>query len=160
MYATELDCTCTAKVLTVRTFRNNSQHYAYQCITCGQTEKSIKKEDAEKLVATGEKLEPYDESAADRYRNMLRTVNDLTRMDQKARRLQEYNLYLQSEEWALRRKKVIERCGNICEGCRRKQVEHIHHLTYTHTGRELLFQLVGLCESCHKAAHDDGAANV
>ncbi len=66
---------------------------------------------------------------------------------------EKYNAYLATEEWAERRRRVIDRCGGTCEGCRNRPVEHVHHLTYDHVGNELLFELVGLCLRCHRVAH-------
>src|SRR5690606_1665469 len=47
----------------------------------------------------------------------------------------------------------MERAGWICEGCRTRPAEQVHHLTYSHVFDELLFQLVALCEPCHNKAH-------
>lgn len=63
-------------------------------------------------------------------------------------------VYLLSEEWKIKRQKVINRCNNICEGCGEKKVTQVHHITYDHIGNELLFELVGLCDDCHSIAHD------
>lgn len=74
---------------------------------------------------------------------------------QQPERRSEYSEYLSSPEWATLRNSVIERCGNLCEGCRQSSVDDVHHLTYRHIGREFLFQLVGLCRSCHTRWHED-----
>lgn len=65
-----------------------------------------------------------------------------------------YNEYLLSPEWAERRRKVIEREGGICQGCMDVDGTQVHHLTYDRVGRELLTDLVLLCDACHKNAHD------
>jgi hypothetical protein len=67
-----------------------------------------------------------------------------------------YNSYIQSPAWAAKRRAVIKRCGNICEGCGAAQVDEVHHLHYGHLGDELLFELVGLCRACHEKAHKPG----
>lgn len=69
-----------------------------------------------------------------------------------------YNRYLATDAWRRKREQVIERCGDLCEGCRSAPVGHVHHLTYEHVGRELLFELVGLCVPCHDVAHDGAEA--
>lgn len=68
-----------------------------------------------------------------------------------------YAEYLNSPEWKALRSSVMERCEGICEGCRQKTAEDVHHLTYQHIGREFLFELVGLCRSCHTRWHEDQA---
>jgi len=64
-----------------------------------------------------------------------------------------YELHLKSSAWQEKRRLVIKRCGNLCEGCRTYAVDEIHHLTYKNLGDELLFQLVGLCSLCHSKLH-------
>lgn len=64
-----------------------------------------------------------------------------------------YNDYLSSEEWKLRRSKVMTRCLGLCEGCLDNHASQVHHLTYEHVGEEFLFELVGLCASCHDRLH-------
>jgi DnaB-like helicase N terminal domain len=64
-----------------------------------------------------------------------------------------YSEYLNSDAWKAKRRKVLDRCGGLCEGCREDRVTEIHHLTYAHVGDELLFELVGLCDACHERAH-------
>jgi hypothetical protein len=65
-----------------------------------------------------------------------------------------YNFYLKSDAWKLKRRKVRDRCGGVCEGCRDHPVTQVHHLTYEHVGNELLYELVGLCDACHERAHE------
>lgn len=65
-----------------------------------------------------------------------------------------YNEYLNSDAWKARRRKVMDRCRGLCEGCRDHPVTQIHHLTYDHVGDELLYELVGLCDACHDRTHE------
>jgi 5-methylcytosine-specific restriction endonuclease McrA len=50
---------------------------------------------------------------------------------------------------------VLERAGNICEGCGEKKASQVHHLTYKHLRLEFLFELVAVCEKCHDTLHDE-----
>jgi replicative DNA helicase len=68
-------------------------------------------------------------------------------------RRKRYHEYLLSPEWMALRRKVLDRCGGLCEGCREERVTQVHHLTYAHVRNELLFELVGLCDACHERAH-------
>lgn len=63
-----------------------------------------------------------------------------------------YDAYLQSPEWRAKREKVIARANGICEGCGEKRAVAVHHLTYDGVGDELLFDLVAICDECHKKA--------
>ena len=62
------------------------------------------------------------------------------------------------EEWREKRRKVLERADWLCEGCRCRRTTQVHHLTYKHLGRELLFELVALCDVCHDVCHDKGSS--
>lgn len=69
----------------------------------------------------------------------------------------DYKLRMRKEDWwgwyvpAIRR-----RAGGRCERCneRTRRLE-VHHLTYERFGRELLTDLQGLCEPCHKKADEE-----
>ena len=65
----------------------------------------------------------------------------------------EYNAYLQSDKWKVIRRKVLERCRRVCEGCMAAWATQIHHTTYAHLGDEFLFELLGLCDACHARWH-------
>jgi 5-methylcytosine-specific restriction endonuclease McrA len=65
-----------------------------------------------------------------------------------------YADYLRTAAWQAKRDKVLARAQRVCEGCRDREATEVHHLTYAHVGRELLFELVALCEACHAVVHD------
>jgi 5-methylcytosine-specific restriction endonuclease McrA len=65
-----------------------------------------------------------------------------------------YAEYLKSEEWALRRARVMERAHYRCEGCRERNAIDVHHLSYAHITQEFLFELVALCRECHERWHE------
>jgi 5-methylcytosine-specific restriction endonuclease McrA len=64
-----------------------------------------------------------------------------------------YEKYLASPEWKHKRKLVLERAQNTCEGCREAKAMDVHHLSYDDVGKEFLFQLVALCRKCHDRWH-------
>lgn len=66
-----------------------------------------------------------------------------------------YRNYLLTPAWRFKRRLVLARCNGKCEGCAGRPATEVHHLTYDHVGDELLYELVGLCENCHKKAHGD-----
>lgn len=71
-----------------------------------------------------------------------------------------YNDYLASERWHDKRRKVLDRCKGICEGCGINRATEIHHLTYEHIGSELLWELAATCRECHERAHTDRDGNI
>lgn len=63
-----------------------------------------------------------------------------------------YNGYLASPEWHARRLAVLKRDHNCCRGCN-ADASQVHHLTYERVGRELLDDLVAVCDECHEKLH-------
>lgn len=66
---------------------------------------------------------------------------------------EKYAAYLCSREWAVKRRAVAARCGEMCERCGLNDMECVHHLTYARKYREHLDDLAGWCNQCHDFVH-------
>lgn len=64
-----------------------------------------------------------------------------------------YQQYLNSKEWALKKKEVLFRDDYCCQLCGEVENLNVHHLTYNRVGDEALFDLVTFCRSCHEIEH-------
>jgi 5-methylcytosine-specific restriction endonuclease McrA len=64
-----------------------------------------------------------------------------------------YNDYMQSPEWKEKRKVVLKRDQYLCQGCLQEKATQVHHLSYDHLGKEPLFELISICDSCHEQCH-------
>lgn len=64
-----------------------------------------------------------------------------------------YDEYLQTDAWREKRLQVLARARNTCEGCGLVKSTQVHHLTYERVGREMLFDLVAVCDDCHREIH-------
>ena len=136
---------------------NGSEHYVRQCLICGaRSGESISQNKISHPV------EDADRTLAARYHEERDTARK--DIDQKHIRIQraegnryqkEYELYRRSDTRRAKREKVLRRAKGICEGCHDADATQIHHLTYDHRGDELLFELVALCEACHRKCHPD-----
>lgn len=62
----------------------------------------------------------------------------------------DYQTYLASREWALKREQVRERSENRCEHCQVNPQQAVHHLTYARIGHENLDDLMAVCDACHE----------
>lgn len=62
----------------------------------------------------------------------------------------DYQTYLASREWAVKKNLVRQRSGGICERCHLGPHEQTHHLTYKNIGNEPLEDLQGVCRPCHE----------
>ena len=67
----------------------------------------------------------------------------------------QYDLYMKSEKWAIKRKQKAIQASFRCEVCDKVILKgfHIHHKTYKNFGNEPLNDLQFLCEECHINAH-------
>lgn len=135
-----------------------------QCLVCGAPVGSSKSHTEENLASP-----PWDHTLMTAYaerrtaeRNTIcrealdaQAVKD-AELDQQSSDWQaEYRAYLRTPAWQQKRVKVFERAKGICEGCGEVPATVVHHLTYSHMGDELLFQLVALCRPCHDKAHPE-----
>lgn len=64
-----------------------------------------------------------------------------------------YYAYLTSRPWAKRVAAVKIRAGSMCERCKRRPLDHIHHLTYERIFNEPPDDLLGVCHPCHAFLH-------
>jgi len=154
-------CSCGSSESEWRLMRSNNQ-ITMQCLGCG-TSIAI----AQKGTFTPEEraqLNDFDlslraagqEEKSRMWREQLEREREAAEWKRATEDLEwkrQHSEYLKTERWRQKRQKVLERCGGICEGCRSKLAEHVHHLTYQHWRNELLFELVAVCIDCHNTAH-------
>jgi 5-methylcytosine-specific restriction endonuclease McrA len=67
---------------------------------------------------------------------------------------QNYSDYIYSEEWKSKKKLVFERDNYICQECKEKDAEQVHHLTYKNFKNEKLDELMSVCVACHQKIHN------
>lgn len=63
----------------------------------------------------------------------------------------QYNNYLNSDEWKIKSKKIMERDGNRCRCCSATEELSVHHNTYERLKNEDDLDLITLCNFCHLA---------
>jgi hypothetical protein len=153
-----LKCPCTRTEIRRRTLSSGVVIFALQCLGCGRQIRAVKKDSLEVRALTDAR--PFDETLQDAWRERVSAFYENRRLAQQAQREQEnadwwarYNAYLKTTEWRLKRQAVLTRANNWCEGCAARQATQVHHLRYDHMGDELLFELVAVCDECHKRIH-------
>jgi len=65
-----------------------------------------------------------------------------------------YDNYLHGSWWTSRRIDILKRDNGICQLCG-DPAKVVHHMEYLNKGNERDFELVSLCEDCHKKYHPD-----
>lgn len=142
----------------IRTYSSNkSSAFFKQCCTCGCAVTSALK----KSLFTPEEqaaFKPYDEDLAILYNEQQSIARreqwDKERAEVKKFNQAEYEEYLKTPQWRVKRDAVMRRDNYICQGCLKAPATLVHHKTYSHIYRELLFQLIALCKDFHDIAHD------
>lgn len=136
-----------------RAIRGGSVQYVYQCVVCGR---SMNQPIAHAIIErdyADQVMPEFDESLEESYVKRVIEESEGRARDKRAAFFERYNAYLRSPEWAEKRRRVLARCKRVCEGCGAAPATEVHHLTYEHVCAELLFELVGLCKSCHDRVH-------
>lgn len=127
-----------------------------QCVTCGASTRVHKNRNHDlRLLAEWD----YDLATTWANARMLATsaailAQATLALDQRSEWFSAHSAYLRSEAWQRLRALVIQRDQGRCQGCWTAGARHVHHLTYQRWRRELLLDLVLLCEACHERIHE------
>ncbi|MBP7241777.1 hypothetical protein [Amaricoccus sp.] len=153
------DCSHPTTELRERGVAKEGRQHVYQCTVCGlAASRAIKRDDSLILPQWDEYARPkWQGVIASRKRTFLTAVFE--RQAEEDRRVShEYEAYLLSDEWRTKRSLVLERDGDLCQGCRQRPATQVHHLTYEHMLDEFLFELVSVCDECHARLHPPAGA--
>lgn len=66
-----------------------------------------------------------------------------------------YAAYLNSEQWQATRRAALERAHYQCQVCAGKEHLQVHHNSYANLGNEQAYELVVLCDECHRIFHEN-----
>jgi predicted HNH restriction endonuclease len=148
-----------------RTQTNGVQVAVRQCLRCGSNCGAVSKAGVFQLAGKFySQLAEWDQALLDqwsqkrqqwwkeRWEAKQREYHE-EQDERDAKFWEEYEAHLASDKWKAIRRKVLARCRSVCEGCGERPAVHVHHLTYKRLGREMLFDLAGVCKQCHEAIH-------
>lgn len=148
-------CKCERRELRKRIAVNGTVHYRLQCLTCGHTGQSIKRE-----TLTQEEMANAPLVDQQLQRDYWKRQSEAAQQEWEAKRAADFearlemmNQYYSTAEWRAKRQLVLERDNWTCQanlpGCNRT-ARQVHHVTYAHFGNEPLFDLVSVCVKCHE----------
>ena len=144
-------CSCRNTDLRRKTGSDGRARFAAQCLDCGRMVGNWLKHSE---IVDPQSAPEWDEELRDaHFRRQMESINQ-ARATQRSEWFAQHSIYLRSDRWSRTRQKVLERAEGLCEGCRDRAAAHVHHLSYAHWQRELLYELVALCEPCHDKAHE------
>src|SRR5882757_1588820 len=72
---------------------------------------------------------------------------------------QEYKTYIRSPRWKAVCGRYWALYGRKCQACGSRKQLHVHHNTYDRFGREIMSDLTGVCQPCHRLIHQMHRAN-
>lgn len=148
-------CDHSRRELRQRLNKGGAVQYIEQCLRCGESVGLFRKHTPD-LVGTpawNEQLEEEFYAARKRDRDAIIQKHVRIQRGRSEGFWREYNLYLKSEDWRRKSAKVLRRANGQCEGCGAKAASQAHHLTYKNVFAEFLFELVAVCDDCHKRLH-------
>ena len=147
------DCEHPVIELRRREYSNGTIHYQDQCVICGAALKAYKHTSPE--VTEAYYIRDFDDTLRDKWYAQIQQERAEQHEAKTDEWWTEYNAYLRSDEWRRRRTEVLRRDQHICQGCRNRKATHVHHLSYQHIGSEFLFELISLCDVCHRRLHGE-----
>lgn len=121
-----------------------------QCQSCGQKDGI-----SYKFAEAGGKykvslLPDFNQELEDKYYEMQMKKRMEERIEKRQEFFNEYSVYLKSDKWQRKRKKVLERDNYICKACETNKATEVHHTSYEFIYDEPLFDLVSVCNPCHE----------
>ena len=122
--------------------------YRLQCLDCGEVYgKWLPK-------PRGGDFNPIDnEAAKNRQHNQYENQLKQRKIKQRQRHHDYEEYILSNPQWQTIRKRVLKRCGYICESCLIEQATQVHHLAYDTFFDECAWHLKPVCRNCHQKIH-------
>lgn len=142
--------------------RNGHRYYRLQCPDCGAALSGhLKFATVNAWIANGSMLGTWNE---EKYTAIIRQRFAAAAEIKRNFGLdafgfwERYDRYLLSDEWQVRRRRILVRDHHMCQqpGCTR-EADHVHHLTYERVGEEWDTDLTSVCFPCHRQLHPDRA---
>lgn len=127
--------------------------YYRQCICCGQAGRAIGVKEAKLELNGNTEAPPFDNDLEHKWRGR-KHAEYIKKYQEIAPQLkEEYEAYLKSHDWIVRRAATLEQAENICEICGHFKATQVHHINYERIGFELDSDLMAVCHFCHSLLH-------
>ena len=145
-YITEIKCLNHNFIFVKKKSINGNYLLRKQCKNCGESQSNGLKNN---LVSNILELPDFDENLYKIKEEYWREFYHKKEVKKNQEKWNEYQSYLQSDKWLLKRKKVLERDKHLCQACLTNKANQVHHLTYQNIYDEPLFELISVCPRCH-----------
>jgi 5-methylcytosine-specific restriction endonuclease McrA len=137
----------------VEAMQDTDKYVVYnQCQSCGRKNGTALK----KANFNKSELKHFDEDLVEQTQKLRIEVREYAQEiekqkieDRRDTFWNDYNEYLKSEEWQIKRELVLKRDNNLCQSCLSETAMEVHHTVGIFRKNEPLFSLVALCGKCH-----------
>jgi hypothetical protein len=146
-------CDHESRELRLRIIADKRSVYYRQCIRCGNAGRAIAVKEAKLEIPSERDAPPFDDDLeyqwlARKHAEYVKTYQDIV-----PELKEEYEAYLQSDNWAARRTSTLERANHVCQVCEHFPATQVHHIHYERIGAELDSDLMAVCSFCHGLLH-------
>lgn len=148
-------CRISYDIISIEHRNDNLIKIYKQCMNCGgafKTKPLSHKKFSKEIRAefSNSKFEEWKEDRALENKYLWEFINQ---SNYESSDYAKYINYLSSKEWKIKRDKVFERDLYICQECKSRNAEQVHHITYNNLFDEPLVDLVSVCKDCHVEIH-------
>lgn len=148
----EFACAHTARELRLRIIEDGRPTYYRQCISCGNAGRAVGRGEARSELK-GSEAPAFDTELEPRWYARKQAAYVATYLAIKPALEAEYQAYLSSQPWYVKRDAAIQNANGVCECCESFPATQAHHITYERIGHELPSDLMAVCSFCHELIH-------
>lgn len=152
----EFACAHTTRELRLRLIKDGRPAFYRQCTRCGNAGRAIGGDKANSELQ-GSEAPAFDTELEPRWYARKHAAYVATYHAIKPALEAEYQAYLSSQPWYVKRDAAIQNANGACECCEYFPATQAHHITYARIGHELLSDLMAVCSFCHELIHDKHA---
>jgi 5-methylcytosine-specific restriction endonuclease McrA len=147
--------------MTRRQIAGGGVQHVRQCMNCG-----ARVGNAVKAGTITEAIYAFDEDFRVRKEEECRVMRESRRQamrdaeaDQSKAWWDDYDAFMQSDEWREIRLRVLHRDKRICQSCLTEPATQVHHLSYNRLGEGRsvadvpAWDLAAICTTCHQRIH-------
>lgn len=137
-----------------RTIKGGSKQRIRQCLTCGRAVGNAAKLNPNQPAPVWDEglTERADAQMVERRERIYEIALERT-VNLETEGYADYEEYLATEQWAKKRRAVLDRDKQLCQACLTRDATEVHHLTYERIFEEPMFDLVAICRPCHQKLH-------
>ena len=145
------------QIVTIDRQAENKISIYKQCIYCGGADRweKLKHKDFSDIIRDEFSLSNFDKWTEKRNKEKKWLFGITKNANYLNSKYYKYISYLSSPEWKDKRELVFKRDNNICQLCKSKSADQVHHLIYDNLYNEPLEDLISVCYDCHFAYHNN-----